>query len=866
MGVLSDSYNFLNGAAADVASGDLPSNVNVLVDSGNTDEGRAMLQLIHDVAPGAGLAFSTANGGQAAFAQHIKDLAAPTSSGGAGANVIVDDVFYFDEPFFQDGVIAQAVNTVASGGVAYFSSAGNQARSSYESVFTTSGTAFPSGLDAATRSGTTNKYLDFSGSGNYFQPVTIKSDGTMVLQWDQPFASASTGAPGTAGSASDLDVYFVNSAKTQLFDLGNFSEVGGDPIVDLGVSITGGGTFNGFIVIKDVSGAVPGLVRYNYYDGLAPTGFLTNTGASFGHNQANGGAGVGAAAYTKTPAYGTTPAAKESFSSAGGSPILFDTAGNRLASPETRQQPRFVSVDGTNTTAFFGSDPSNGLRTFFGTSAAAPHAAAVAALLKQEVPSLTPSQIYTAMQNTADDMGIAGYDFDTGFGFVRADKALEAAAAISISGQAYRDLNDNGAHDGGEPGLGSLTVFLDANGNGTLDSATTGLLSSSDVPKAIPDATTFTGNPSRVTSSLLVSGLTGRVTKVTVSLSVTHTFFSDLALTLISPAGIRVSLFSNVGGAGNGTESFTLDDASVSKIQGASFPFSGSYHPQVNLAGLVGDNPNGTWKLEARDFIGGDVGTINSWGMTISYADPSTTTDGSGNYSFANLPASAYFGSFDPTLLISGISLSQPTVPYNLSLGVGSTSSGTDFGVPLVTVTSTVIDDGTSQRSMIRKILVYLSGALTAGNISAGAFSVAQTSGTPFVFSTSIFAITPLPNNVTLVELHFSGAGVIGGSLADGRFTVATDGSKITDSLGTKVDAAGTGTAGSSTSTNFLRFFGDSNGDAIVDATDYLNFRNAYVTGVVTAANSIFDYDGNGVFTTADLNAFNQRFVKRRLP
>ena len=137
VGVLSDSYNSLSGAAADVASGDLPgvgnpngftTPVNVLVDNGTTDEGRGMLQLIHDVAPAATLAFATANGGQATFANHIDSLRTV-----AGANVIVDDVIYYFEPMFQDGVIAQAVDTVVAAGVAYFSSAGNQARKSYES-------------------------------------------------------------------------------------------------------------------------------------------------------------------------------------------------------------------------------------------------------------------------------------------------------------------------------------------------------------------------------------------------------------------------------------------------------------------------------------------------------------------------------------------------------------------------------------------------------------------------------------------------------------------------------------------------------------------------------------------------------------
>ena len=77
IGVLSDSFDNLGGAQADRLSGDLPE-VNVLLDlpGGGSDEGRAMLQLIADIAPGADLAFHTAFLGQAGFAQGILDLAA----------------------------------------------------------------------------------------------------------------------------------------------------------------------------------------------------------------------------------------------------------------------------------------------------------------------------------------------------------------------------------------------------------------------------------------------------------------------------------------------------------------------------------------------------------------------------------------------------------------------------------------------------------------------------------------------------------------------------------------------------------------------------------------------------------------------
>eukprot|EP00898_Chlorokybus_atmophyticus_P000969 jgi/Chlat1/1873/Chrsp141S02182 len=127
VGVLSDSYNALGGAAKDVASGDLPAGVVVLKDiTKGTDEGRAMLQLVHDVAPGSPLYFYTAHNGLADFANGIKALAQN------GCKVIVDDVSYFAEPYFEDGILAQAVDQVKAAGSAYFSSAQNQAREAWE--------------------------------------------------------------------------------------------------------------------------------------------------------------------------------------------------------------------------------------------------------------------------------------------------------------------------------------------------------------------------------------------------------------------------------------------------------------------------------------------------------------------------------------------------------------------------------------------------------------------------------------------------------------------------------------------------------------------------------------------------------------
>jgi hypothetical protein len=153
VGALSDSYNQLIGERGSVITGDLPGPENpngykkpvqVLEDispfqQATIDEGRAMLEIIHDVVPAAELAFHTAFTGQAGFANGIIALK------DSGCSVIVDDVFYYGEPYFQDGIIAQAVNQVAKEGVAYFSSAGNQARDSYQKAFQPSGRGFLGG-------------------------------------------------------------------------------------------------------------------------------------------------------------------------------------------------------------------------------------------------------------------------------------------------------------------------------------------------------------------------------------------------------------------------------------------------------------------------------------------------------------------------------------------------------------------------------------------------------------------------------------------------------------------------------------------------------------------------------------------------
>ena len=433
IGVLSDSFNTSgNGSyAADIASGDLPAGINVIQDklAPSIDEGRAMLQLIHDVAPGADLAFATAFSTQAQFASNILALK------DAGADIIVDDILYYAEPMFQDGIVAQAVDTVSAAGVSYFSSAGNSNRTSYESVFRNSN--FDLGPGGANITPSTFLVHDFDPTNSAwgFQLITVPAFTTVTLsfQWSDPFFSA-----GGAGAATDMDIAVFTTGFTYLAGSYN-ANIGGDAVEVLPITNPSNAPLQLQIAIGKHAGPDPAFIKYVGFDGLTINQWNTNSATSYGHANATSAIAVGAAGYANTPAFGTSPPVLESFSSAGGVPILFDGSGTFIG-VQGRYTPDIVAPDGMNTT-FFGSlsnDVENdGLPNFFGTSASAPHAAALAALLLQANPTLTPTEVNVVLAFTATDMLTPGFDFDSGFGLVN------AIAAYSAIGSDFGDAPDS---------------------------------------------------------------------------------------------------------------------------------------------------------------------------------------------------------------------------------------------------------------------------------------------------------------------------------------------------------------------------------------------------------------------------------------
>ncbi len=481
IGILSDSFNdagLVDTYATDVASGDLPSGVQILAEdpSVGTDEGRAMAQIIYDEAPSATFAFATAVGGQATMAANITSLV------NAGCKIIVDDYEYLNEPFFEDGVVAQAAESAIARGVTFISAAGNTGSDSYASTWQSANTysagAIPSAAGAPLFYGGTSFNFGTASALNDMNSFTLAPGQSihMSLQWDSPYYSVSGGS----GSQNSVDAYVLNSTGTQIIAGAVNQDVGHDPI-QLFTYTNNGNTAQTYnlMLINEV-GAVPGYIKYIDFAGQATNwAYAENSGTIFGHVNAGGVDAIGAAYYANTPAYGVSPPVLEPTSSTGGTPIFFDTSGNRLATAVNRQTPNLVAADGVYTTFFGTTAPGNLYPSFYGTSAAAAGAAGAAALLLQKAPTLTPAQVAVTLQNTAAAISSPVPNSTSGYGLIQASNAV-AGIVGNISGTIYQDNNDNGTLDAGEPGVAGVTVYVDAKNTGSYVSTDISTVTASD--------------------------------------------------------------------------------------------------------------------------------------------------------------------------------------------------------------------------------------------------------------------------------------------------------------------------------------------------------------------------------------------------
>jgi hypothetical protein len=433
VGVLSDSYDTarsgsdpaVTDALDDVLSGDLPGPagscsgqqlpVRVLDEgpNGQGDEGRAMLQIVHDLVPHADLAFATAFESEESFAQNIERLARPVSEGGAGADVIVDDVAWFEEPFFQDGPVAVAINNVTDEGVSYFSAAGN------DNLFDSSGHEIgsweaPSFRDSLGCPEAVAKLGGFNGTHCMdFNPgsatdttfgisVGPKEVLTLDLQWAEPWN----------GVVTDLDAFLLSSGGQLLVTApsNNAGPTGTQrPLEILQWENESGSTKNVQLVVNRFSGLSPRLkfILLQNGGGVSATEYPQSSGGDvvgptvFGHAGAEAAVAVAAVPFNNSGKV-------ESYSSRGPVTHLFEPVDGPvpalpLGVPEVIPKPDLAATDCGATTFF--AFLSGGAWRFCGTSAAAPHAAAVAALVRQAKPSLPSQQVRSALTDSAAPVG-----------------------------------------------------------------------------------------------------------------------------------------------------------------------------------------------------------------------------------------------------------------------------------------------------------------------------------------------------------------------------------------------------------------------------------------------------------------------------
>jgi subtilisin family serine protease len=426
VGVISDSYNCLGGASADKQSKDLPENTLSVKDAlnctGKTDEGRALMQIIHDIAPGAHLVFHSGANGFADTANAITKLAFELK-----VDIIVDDIKFISANFFQEDPISQAVNRVVQTGVVYVTAAGNSGRNSYQSTYNEYiNTAFQ--LNAHD--------FDPSNGVDIYQRIHVPEGlgFNLLLQWDSPAYSIS----GEPGSQTDLDIFIFNESHTKILTSSTFGNIGRDPVEFIQFFNPKNSGQNKFdLMITKPYGASPRLLKYiilNSFDGIIQE-FKTDSSGLFGHANSKFAITIGAANYLDTPAFGTPIPLLEYFSSAGGTPLRLDSAGNVIGNPSIPEKPDVVAPDDVNTTFFGGIDTDNdGKPNISGTSAAAPHAAGVVALLLESNRELQPTDIKKILHDTAIDIlqrnndvktdTGSGFDFDSGHGLINSEAAV----------------------------------------------------------------------------------------------------------------------------------------------------------------------------------------------------------------------------------------------------------------------------------------------------------------------------------------------------------------------------------------------------------------------------------------------------------
>lgn len=450
IGVLSDSFNqakeavfggpIASKAKKDEETGDLPGPKNncagqktaveeqqpyeFFAEEPSFDEGRAMLQIVHDIVPEADLAFHSAFNGELEFAEGIEDLAA------AGSDVIVDDVGYFEEPFFQEGPVAAAATTVREAGSTYLSAAGNENLfdgegneiASWEAPKYRDSGDCPPEVRALAEFNATH-CLDFNPGASTDRAFGIRVEPeevlTIDLQWAEPWFGVET----------DLDAFLLDDEGRRLAE--SFADNIGESQKPLEILQWENPTDADQVVqlaVNRFAGTGEPPLKFIFLQGVNGTEYPRSGGGDvvgpsiYGHAGARGAIAVGAVPFNNS-------SKPETYSSRGPvthyyGPVEGESPAAPLSEAEVLSKPEVAATDCGRTT-FFARQTAPAVWRFCGTSAAAPHAAGVAALMLEDEPGASPEEVRDAMAASASPVGTFG-PCAVGGGLIEAVGALEA--------------------------------------------------------------------------------------------------------------------------------------------------------------------------------------------------------------------------------------------------------------------------------------------------------------------------------------------------------------------------------------------------------------------------------------------------------
>jgi len=403
VGAISDGVTNLASAQG---SGDLPGAVDVPVDcTGSGDEGTAMLEIVFDLAPGAELAFCGVGGGATTFVNAIGKLVA------AGCTVITDDLIAGAEPLYENGAVANAKIAAVAAGVYYTCSAGNRGNQHHHANFNCTDDLVVIGPNVFSCP------HDF-GAGDRLLSITLAASNSIRLQWAEPFG----------GAGIDLDLYILDDAGNILASSVDVQDGDDDPQEAVNFPATAGTAAH--ILIDHFGGGVGGTNVF----------FDVRAFGSVGWNEYLIRAGSldpvarQPEIHVDGAANASDPNTVTGFSSRGPALRFFPAPAEFL-------KPDAISINGVSVTgagcfACPAPCPPAMNCTFFGTSASTPHAAALAALVLEQNPGLTPPQVMARLDTNAVDIDAPGNENNAGWGRLDALRAI-ADCATDDEGPTY---------------------------------------------------------------------------------------------------------------------------------------------------------------------------------------------------------------------------------------------------------------------------------------------------------------------------------------------------------------------------------------------------------------------------------------------